>query len=486
MKLFSFGRSSKNKLYPVILSGGAGSRLWPLSRENYPKQLLNLCHDTLSMIQLTAKRASDQKLFHPPTIICNEEHRFIISEQLRTLDIKPQNTILEPVGKNTAPAILLAALDIHAKDKSAILLCMPADHHIRETDQFIETVKKGFDAAKTGKIVTIGITPDSPHTGYGYIQKGKAFKKDAFIVERFTEKPDEKTAKDFLKDGDHFWNSGIVIAPAELLISEIKKYNPDIFQAVEKSLQANTKDLDFTRPDAPLFANCPSLSFDYAVLEKSEHVLVVPSKMHWSDIGSWASLWESRDKDENGNAYQGEVYLEDVKNCYIQSRDKVFAGIGVEDLIIVDLKDTLFVARKDKVDQIKNIFNKLKAKGREEVINHRRVYRPWGFYEQIDEGNRFQVKLIQVKPGGTLSLQKHHHRAEHWVVVNGTARVTCGEDVFLLSENESTYIPLGTIHRLENPGKVPLNMIEVQSGTYLGEDDIVRTEDVYGRAKGSV
>lgn len=468
-------------LYPVILSGGAGTRLWPLSRAALPKQLLPLASDR-TMLQETVLRLGGIPDVNAPLIICNNDHRFLIAEQMREIGVEPQGIYLEPLGRNTAPAAAVAALSLSRLNPEALMLLLPADHLIADVPAFHAAIGEGLKAVEKGRLVTFGIVPDSPHTGYGYIQQGKALKgTKARLVARFVEKPNRKTAEQFLAQGDYFWNSGMFLFSARQFLDEIAEFRPDILAACEQALDGGKHDLDFCRLDKAAFEACPSDSIDYAVMERTRHAAVVPANIGWNDIGAWSALWDVADKDPQGNAQRGDVYLDGVSDSYIRAESRMVAAIGVKDLLIVETADAVLVADKARAQDVKQVVEHLKASGRSEHEFHTRVYRPWGWYEGIDEGERFQVKRIMVKPGEKLSLQKHHHRAEHWIVVSGTALVTRDGHEELLSENQSTYIPLGTTHRLENPGKISLHMIEVQSGSYLGEDDIVRFEDVYKR-----
>ena len=461
----------------VIMAGGSGTRLWPLSRAAHPKQFLAL-HGDDTMLQSTVKRLEGLNIESTITI-CNEEHRFFVAEQLREIN-KLGSIILEPVGRNTAPAIALAALSSQ-EDEDPLLLVLAADHVIQDEVSFTKSVVDAIPLAESGKLVTFGIVADNPNTGYGYIKKGES-QGPGFSVDTFVEKPSFEIAKEYLKSGDYFWNSGMFLFKASRYLEELKKYRPDIYEACRLSMKDTSKDNDFLRVNEAVFDACPSESIDYAVMEKTDDAVVVPMDAGWSDIGSWSSLWNISEKDCNGNAAQGDVILHDVNNSYIRTDGKLVAAIGVDDLVIVSTKDVLVVAHKDSVQDVKIVSEKIKSESRPEWKHHREVYRPWGKYDSIDSGARYQVKRITVKPGAKLSLQMHHHRAEHWVVVSGTAKVTNGEKTFILSENESTYIPLGVVHAMENPGKVDLELIEVQSGSYLGEDDIVRFKDRYGRA----
>lgn len=469
-------------ILPVIMAGGTGSRLWPLSRELYPKQFLAVTSDQ-SMLQQTLARLSGIE-HQAPLLICNEEHRFIAAEQLRLGGFKHSGIILEPVGRNTAPAIALAALQAlknSSEDEEPILLVLAADHLIKNIEAFQATVEKALPYAQDNQLVTFGIVPTAPETGYGYIKAGASVG-EAFFVDQFVEKPDLDVAKGYLKSGDYFWNSGMFLFKAACYIEELKKFRPDILKACEQAMITTESDMDFIRVSKSEFERCPDDSVDYAVMEKSKAVKMVPMDAGWSDVGSWSALWEVSHKDKDQNCIKGDVFTFDTKNSYIHSESKFISTVGVDNLVIIETKDAVLVANKDKVQNVKDVVNYLKKSGRTEHKIHREVFRPWGKYDSIDFGERDQVKRITVKPGEKLSIQMHHHRSEHWIVVSGTAKVTNGDKTFLVSENESTYIPLGTIHALENPGKIALEMIEVQTGGYLGEDDIVRFEDRYGRS----
>ena len=465
-------------LKAVIMAGGSGTRLWPLSRAAHPKQFLAL-HGEDTMLQATFKRLDGLDIQSSVTI-CNEEHRFFVAEQLREID-KLGSIILEPVGRNTAPAIALAALS-SPEGEDPLLLVLAADHVIQDVAVFTKTVMNAIPLAEAGKLVTFGIVAHEPNTGYGYIKKGES-QGPGFAVDAFVEKPSIEVAKEYLESGDYFWNSGMFLFKASRYLEELEKHRPDIYQACQLSMEGTSKDNDFLRINQSAFSTCLSESIDYAVMEKTNDAVVVPMDAGWSDIGSWSSLWDISEKDQNGNAVHGDVMLHESNNSYIRTDGKLVAVIGVDDLVIVSTKDVLVVAHKDSVQDVKAVAQQLKAESRTEWEHHREVYRPWGKYDSIDSGDRYQAKRITVKPGAKLSVQMHHHRAEHWVVVSGTAKVTNGEKTFMLSENESTYIPLGVIHALENPGKVPLEIIEIQSGAYLGEDDIVRFDDIYGRVE---
>lgn len=473
--------SEAARIFPVLLSGGSGTRLWPLSRSLYPKQLLPLSgKDT--MLQATALRIPDAGTFAAPLVICNNDHRFIIAEQLRAISREALTIMLEPVGRNTAPAAAAAALYCQRQHEDAIIVLLPADHVITDISGFRDQLDAAIALADQGHIVTFGITPTEPHTGYGYIRQGAAIADGAYHVDQFAEKPDEATAAAYLADGSYSWNSGMFVARADVLMNEMGTFRPDIVEAVTGALDKAEPDLDFLRLDEESFAACPAQSIDFAVMERTEHAAVIPCSIGWSDIGSWNALWEIAEKDADGNATSGDVILKDVKNSYIRTEATVVAAIGVSDLTVVETSDAVLIAHRNRAQDVKDVVDVLKKSDRVEHESHIRHYRPWGYYEPLDYGPRFQVKRLMVKPGAKLSYQKHHHRAEHWVVVSGTAEVTNGDNTMLLSENQSTYIPIGTAHRLGNPGKVDLEVIEIQSGSYLGEDDIVRMDDPYNRA----
>ncbi|MES2126775.1 MAG: mannose-1-phosphate guanylyltransferase/mannose-6-phosphate isomerase [Pseudomonadota bacterium] len=471
------------KIYPVILSGGAGTRLWPLSRAVMPKQLLPLVSDK-TMLQDTALRVAGWPELMAPLVVCGNEHRFLVAEQMREIGITPLGILLEPAGRNTAPAVAAAAHYLKAIDPEAVMLVLPADHVITKNEAFADAVARAAVAVAQGALATFGIVPTGPETGYGYIRRGApaAGAEGCFAVQRFVEKPDRATAESFLADGGYSWNSGMFLFKAERYLAELGQHAPAIAAASSEAVRLGYRDLDFCRLDEASFNACPSDSIDYAVMERTSDAVVVPADIGWSDVGSWSALWEVQPGDADGNVTRGDVYLDGVANSLVRAESRIVAVVGVSDLVVVETRDAVLVAHKDQVQRVKQVVDHLKSKERTEHLHHTKVYRPWGYYEGIDAGDRFQVKRITVKPGEKLSLQMHHHRAEHWVVVSGTARVTCGEKVSLLSENESTYIPIGMNHRLENPGKVPLHIIEVQSGSYLGEDDIVRFEDIYQRA----
>lgn len=465
------------KVIPVIMSGGSGTRLWPLSRKHKPKQFLNLFGDK-TLFQNTLSRLNGLTGLQSPIAVCNEDHRFMVAEQLQQLNVNDAEIILEPFGRNTAPAIAIAALQAQLAGDDPLLLVLAADHVIHNVAKFHQAVNTARNQAENGFLVTFGIVPTSANTGYGYIE---AVEKDKVSsVKAFVEKPDLATAQSYLNSGSHYWNSGMFMFRASVFLTELERYAPEILKACRLALNASQVDLDFIRIDKKSFKQCPSDSIDYAVMEKTDKAVVVPLA-GWSDIGSWASLWECTEQDGGGNVLKGDVIIDSVENSYIHSEHRLVSVLGLENIVVVETADAVMVSSKDKVQDVKNIVSSLVKNKRSEVEIHRLCYRPWGYYDCIDAGERFQVKRITVNAGASLSLQMHHHRAEHWTVVSGTAKVTCGDKLILLSENESTYIPLGTIHRLENPGKVPLEIIEVQSGSYLGEDDVVRLDDNYQR-----
>ena len=467
-------------VFPVILSGGVGSRLWPTSRALYPKQLLPLVSER-TMLQETAARVGDTTLFTAPIIVSNDEHRFIIAQQMREAGITPMAHLLEPMGRNTAPAAAAAAVFVQGHDPKGVMLVLPADHHIRDVAAFRAAVAQGAALADEGKLVTFGIVPSAPETGYGYIRRGEEIRAGAYAVRGFVEKPNIETAKTYMADGGYDWNAGIFMFRADVILEEMRRFCPEIVARAAEAVVKGKRDLDFLRLQTEAFETCPSNSIDYAVMEHTNVAAVVPVNMGWSDIGSWSALWETGEQDEAGNVSQGDVLSVDTANCYIRAETGLVATLGVEDLIIVETGDVTLVANRNRVQDVKKIVERIAEAGRSEHQLHNRVHRPWGFYESLDAGPRHQVKHLMVHPGASLSLQLHHHRAEHWVVVKGVAQVTVGEEVKTLKENQSTYIPVETKHRLENPGTEPLSIIEVQSGSYLGEDDIVRFDDVYGR-----
>ena len=466
-----------NEIQPVILSGGSGTRLWPLSREAYPKQFLPL-YGSDTMLQSTWKRVAGIAGL-PPIIVANQEHRFVAAEQLQQAGAKPDAILLEPVGRNTAPAIAIAALHAIANGSDPLLLVLPSDHVIRDIPAFHAAIASAVKCAETGMLATFGIVPSRPETGYGYIKAVPG--NGPRTIECFVEKPDAATAERYVASGEYYWNSGMFLFKASSYLAELERLQPAMLAACRESLDKASRDMDFIRLDRDAFAASPADSIDYAVMEKTSAGVVVPLDAGWSDVGSWSALWDISEHDEDGNAHHGDVISLDCRNTYAYGSRHLVAMLGLNDIVVVETDDAVLVGHRDHMQQVKDIVAALKAKGRPETTWHRKVYRPWGAYDSIDHGDRFQVKRITVKPGGTLSLQMHHHRAEHWVVVSGTAEVTRGDETILLSENQSTYIPLGVTHRLRNPGVLPLELIEVQSGSYLGEDDIVRFDDNYGR-----
>lgn len=459
----------------VVMAGGSGTRLWPVSRAKRPKQFLNLYGDE-TMLQATFNRLSDLNVESSITI-CNNDHRFFVAEQLREINLETK-IILEPTGKNTAPAIALSAF---CSDDDPLLLVLSADHLIKDKENFTQAVNRAIPIAEDGKLVVFGVAPDNPNTGYGYIKKGINYK-EGFEVQSFKEKPKLNKAKKYLSSKEYFWNSGMFLFKASVYLEELNKYEPDIYEICKSATKSPIDDLDFTRIDEKIFSKCPSKSIDYAVMEKTSEAVMVEMDAGWNDIGSWSSIWDVSDKDSNSNAILGDVIMHDVSNSYIRADNSVVAAVGVDDLIIIVSQEVVLVAKKNKSQDISAIVQKLKSDSRPEWEIHREVHRPWGKFDSIDQGERYQVKRITVKPRAKLSLQKHKYRAEHWIVVSGIAKVTKGDDTFELLENESTYIPLGEVHALENPGNTDLELIEVQSGSYLGEDDIVRLEDIYGRS----
>jgi mannose-1-phosphate guanylyltransferase/mannose-6-phosphate isomerase len=483
------------KIQPVILCGGSGTRLWPLSREHYPKQLLAL-NGELTLLQATIQRMDGVVPEPaPPVIVCNEEHRFLIADQLRSSGTRAKSIILEPIGRGTAPALTLAALHALADD-DPVLLVMPSDHVILELKPFHDAIRNGAALAAEGRLVTFGVPPTAPETGYGYIRVGDEVALKHYVranyVHSFVEKPDAATARQYFASGCYLWNSGIFAMRASVWIESIRHFRPDILSACEKAHREGTRDADFYRTEKQAFTDCPQDSIDYAVMERLEpnpatrsapRAVVVRLKAGWSDVGAWNALWEIGDKDGDGNVIHGDVCAIDTRNALLIAQHRLVACVGLEDVVVVETADAIMVAKRSKAQDVKEVVSRLKSEGREECLSHRKVFRPWGSYDGVDDGERFQVKRIVVNPGAALSLQMHYHRAEHWIVVRGTARVTRGEEVFLLTENQSTYIPLGVKHRLENPGKLPLEIIEVQSGPYLGEDDIIRFADTYGRTE---
>jgi len=470
-------------LFPVILSGGSGTRLWPLSRSSLPKQLLPL-HGERTMIQETVLRTQLPDAA-PPILLCNDDHRFLVAEQMQEIGVTPGAIVLEPMGRNTAPAAAVAALIADESDPEAVILLLPSDHVVADEDAFRKAVAAAAAAAAAGYIVTFGMAPTAPETGYGYIQRGEPISglEGAFKVSAFKEKPDAATAASYLADGGFFWNSGMFVFRADVLLKEIEALAPAIMPAVREAVAKSARDLDFIRLDADSFAKAPNISIDYAVMERTGRAAIVPCRIGWNDVGSWSSLWEICPQDEAGNVLQGDVVVHDTRNSFVHSEKTLTALVGLDGLVVIATKDAVLVADKNSAQDVKAIVDKLKAAGRSEPMEHTVAFRPWGSYEVVDGGENFLVNHIMIKPGARISLHMHHHRAEHWIVVQGTARVTCGEKSTILHENESTFIPLGEKHRLENPGRVPLRLIEVQSGPYLGADDIARFENFYGRVR---
>tara|TARA_E500000331_G_scaffold230707_2_gene220878 strand:- start:495 stop:1901 length:1407 start_codon:yes stop_codon:yes gene_type:complete len=467
------------KIVPVILCGGAGTRLWPLSRELYPKQLLPLV-DNQSLLQNTALRLKDHRDAGGPILVCNEEHRFLVAEQLREIDITPATIILEPIGRNTAPAVALGALQVLIED-DAVLVVLPSDHVIPDQDAFLGALDRAITLAEDDHLVTFGVTPTRAETGYGYIKAGASLNAGD-EVEAFVEKPDAKTAEQYVASGDYFWNSGMFVFKASNYLRELANHREDIARAIDNAFETVSHEDVFTRVGEQAFTDCPKESIDYAVMEGTDKAAMVPFTAGWSDIGSWQALWEVSEKDADQNSIVGDVITEDVNNSYIRAEHRLVSVVGIDDLVVVETADAILITSQSESQNVKKIVTQLQTSEREERMTHRKVFRPWGYYESIDSGMKHQVKHISVKPGASLSLQKHQHRAEHWIVVAGTAIVTLDEKVFELEENESTYIPVGAVHRLANAGEVSLDIIEVQSGSYLGEDDIVRLEDNYGRS----
>jgi mannose-1-phosphate guanylyltransferase/mannose-6-phosphate isomerase len=483
--------AEKMSIQPVVLCGGSGSRLWPLSREHHPKQLLRLSgeHTLLQGTVLRLAELSRMAVLAPPVLVGNDEYRFVLAEQLRQVGVAQASLVLEPVGRNTAPALTLGALAAMADGQDPVLVVMPADHVIADRTGFQAAVMVGAALAQTGKLVTFGIKATAPETGYGYIRRGEQIAgATAYTVAEFVEKPDAATAQAYLDSGEFYWNGGIFVVQASVWMDRLRKLQPEMAAACEAAFEQRLSDADFIRPNRQAFEACPSDSIDYAVMERlaaaghnSGDVVVLPLDAGWSDVGAWSAVWDISPKDASGNVLQGDVLALDTRNTLVISQSRLVACVGLDDAVVIETPDAVLVASRSHIQRVKDVVGLLKSKGRTEISTSRKVHRPWGWYDSIDAGGRFQVKRIVVKPGASLSLQMHHHRAEHWVVVQGTARVTRGTDVFLVAENQSTYIPLGERHRLDNPGKVPLEMIEVQSGSYLGEDDIVRFDDVYGR-----
>ncbi|MCB5306758.1 mannose-1-phosphate guanylyltransferase/mannose-6-phosphate isomerase [Yersinia massiliensis] len=469
-------------LLPVIMAGGTGSRLWPMSRELYPKQFLRL-HGVSSMLQETVNRLEGISA-REPVVICNEEHRFLVAEQLRQINKLSHNIILEPVGRNTAPAIALAALNAISQGDDPIMLVLAADHIINDNDAFHQAVRDALPFAEKDSLVTFGIVPAGPETGYGYIHRGEVTVSDlseAFTVKRFVEKPDIETAEQYIRTGEYYWNSGMFMFRAKRYIEELQRFRPDILEACKTAMKDTDADNDFITIDRDNFSACPDESIDYAVMEKTNSAVVVSLDAGWSDVGSWSALWDVSHKDKFGNAITGDAFLHDTQNCYINTDEKLIAAVGVDNLVIVSTKDAVLVVDKSKVQDVKKVVEHLKKTKRSEYRRHRETYRPWGRSDIVVNEQRFNVNRITVKPGGAFSMQMHHHRAEHWIVLSGTAKVTIGDRTFLITENQSTFIPIGSLHMLENPGKIPLELIEVQSGSYLEDDDIIRIKDHYGR-----
>ena len=497
-------------IIPVILAGGVGSRLWPVSRQLYPKQFISFAQDqntgegpnsddssnsakgsnsaegSNSLFQNTLARLKNYQDIQSPIVVCNEEHRFLVAEQLRQLDIVDAPILLEPMGRNTAPAVALAAYEALQRQEDALLLVLPADHVIKDVDAFHRAIAQAQGQAKEDKLVTYGIVPSHAETGYGYILRGQSVSaqgtgNEVYQVQNFVEKPDLNTAQKYLHSGDYYWNSGMFMFNAKCYLRELEKYSSDILEVCLQAFENTKNDMDFKRIPKTIFEKCRSDSIDYAVMEKTQSAVVIPLDVQWNDLGAWSALWEVGEQDEQNNVVSGDVLLQSVENSYIRAESRLVAAVGISDAVIVETTDAILVASKDKVQDVKEIVKQLQQLERPETNSHRIVYRPWGSYESIVSAGRFQVKRIIVNPGAALSLQMHHHRAEHWVVVRGTARVTCDDKVFMVSEDQSTYIPVGSKHRLENPGVIPIELIEVQTGSYLGEDDIVRFEDIYGR-----
>ncbi len=466
---------SSQSLLPIIMAGGSGTRLWPLSRTLYPKQFLSLTGEH-TMLQDTVARLRGLE-HQSPVVICNEEHRFIVAEQLRQRRFDHSGIILEPAGRNTAPAIALAALHATAQGDDPLLLVLAADHVIQDQPAFIQAVQQAIPQATAGKLVTFGIVPQAPETGYGYIRQGRAVSDSAFEVAAFVEKPDLTTAETYLASKEYYWNSGMFLFRASRYLDELAAHRPDILNACQQAMQGVHHDLDFLRLNEEAFCACPDESVDYAVMEKTRDAVVVPMDAQWSDVGSWSALWEVNSKDEAGNAIRGDVLTTQTRNSYIYAQHKLVSTVGVDDLVIVETKDAVLVANKNNVQDVKSIVSQLKAANRSEHLQHREAYRPWGSHDAISDGDRYHVKKVTVKPGQRTSVQIHHHRAEHWIVVSGTAQVRTGEKTFLVTENESTYIPIGVPHSLANPGKIPLELIEVRTGAYLEEDDVIRIHD---------
>ena len=469
-------------MIPIILSGGSGSRLWPLSRAMRPKQFLSITEEQ-TLFQLTLKRLQGIEGISAPIIVANHEHRFLAAEQARAIDVHPSAILLEPFGRNTAPAIAAAALQARADDSDPVLLVLPSDHIFADTSAFHRAAMLGREAAEAGWLVTFGIVPDRPETGYGYLKAGEPTSTTGVTkLAQFVEKPDAATAQTYVNRGGYFWNSGMFMFRASVFLSELAIHQPEIMERMQQAFKSARRDLDFIRLDEESFAACPSDSVDYAVMEKTARAAMVPLDAGWNDVGAWPSVWQAQAKDDNGNAARGDVLIENSRNCYAHADHRLVSLLGVEDLFVIETSDAVLIGHKDHAQDVKKIVERLNANGRSETALHREVSRPWGSFDSIDRGDKYQVKRITVNPGSRLSLQYHHHRAEHWIVVSGCARVTIGSTTKLVAENQSVFIPIGEKHCLENPGTIPLELIEVQSGSYLGEDDIVRLEDLYGRA----
>jgi mannose-1-phosphate guanylyltransferase len=469
-------------LLPVIMAGGTGSRLWPMSRELYPKQFLRL-HSVNSMLQETLLRLNNLEI-REPVVICNEEHRFLVAEQLREIDKLSDNIILEPMGRNTAPAIALAALNAIRKGDDPVMLVLAADHVIHDVDAFHHAIQKAIPLAKNNSLVTFGIVATGPETGYGYIKRGDNLinENNAYHVECFVEKPNKKTAEEYISSGMYYWNSGMFVLRAKKYLEELEKFRPDILDACRAALSSQTVNTNFVTVDKDIFSNCPDESIDYAVMEKTHNAVVVPLDAGWSDVGSWSALWDVNDKDDHNNALSGDVFTHNTEDCYINTDEKLVAAVGIKNLVIVNTKDAVLVIDKSQVQDVKRVVEYLKENKRSEYRHHRDIYRPWGRCDLVVAEKRFNVNRITVRPGGSFSTQMHHHRAEHWIILSGTAKVTISDKTFLLTENQSTFIPIGAIHTLENPGKIPLELLEVRSGSYLGSDDVIRIKDHYGRS----
>ncbi len=469
------------KIVPVILLGGSGTRLWPISRKNHPKQFLNLMGDQ-TLLQATLSRLEGVENLDASIVLCNEEHRFTTAEQLAEMNRELGDIILEPVGRNTAPAVAIGALRALQKHDDALLLVLPADHVIRNTEAFQKAIEQAVDAATNDYLVTFGIVPTKPETGYGYVKRGEKVTNSLYKVAEFVEKPDFSTAESYVNSGNYYWNSGMFLFKASVFLEELKEFQPKMLSSCQEALEKSKHDLDFIRLDKESFTSCPSDSIDYAVMEKTSKAVTVPLDADWSDIGSWDALWEIEEKCTEGNVLRGDVITHNSQNCLVRAEDKLVTLVGVDNLVVIETKDAVLVAAKNKVQDVKSIVQQLRANERSEAELHREVYRPWGKYDSIDNGERFQVKRITVKPGESTSVQMHHHRAEHWIIVSGVAEITCADKTFLCTENQSAFIPQGSKHRIANPGKLMMEMIEVQTGSYLGEDDIVRFEDQYGRS----